>query len=113
MPGVSARAKAITVLYDGTPQSRRALDEAARLAGYGSTLMIVGLGPEEDALDGEARARLARHQVAADFVPAGRSLLDVLHGLVTDVLVVSRRISAPGGVAAVVDGVACDVLVIA
>ena len=53
---VMARAKSIIVGYDGSDAGHRALDVAADLVGYGSTLAVVGI--PSDPIAGAARRRL-------------------------------------------------------
>jgi hypothetical protein len=118
---MAAQARAITVLYDGSEPAGRALDAAARLVGYGSTLTVVGVGREAAAAAGaapppdlarEVRERLARRQVAAQFVPAGDAPEATVRRLAPDLLVVARRSLA----AALLDATAgpdADVLLVA
>ena len=117
---MAAQARAITVLYDGTEPAGRALDAAARLVGYGSTLTVVAVGQEAVAAQGsgfppdlarEARERLARRQVTAQFVPAGDAPEATVRRLATDLIVVGR--SSPA--AALLDAAAgpeADVLLV-
>ena len=118
---MAARSRTILVGYDGSSASRRALDAVADLAGYGSTVAVVGVtGGAEDPvaarrrLVDEAREALLRRHVAArcfaaDGDPA-ESLLEVAGDLEADLLVVARPSPAAAGV---VDRAACDVLLVA
>ena len=117
---MAAQARAITVLYDGSEPAGRALDAAARLVGYGSTLTVVAVGQEAAAaeeagpppdLARQARERLARRQVAAQFVAAGDVPEATIRRLASDLVVVGR--SSP--TAALLDAVAgpdADVLLV-
>jgi nucleotide-binding universal stress UspA family protein len=117
---MAARSRTILVGYDGSTASRRALDAVADLAGYGSTVAVVGVTGRADdpvarrRLVDEAREALLRRHVAArcfaaDGDPA-ESLLEVAGDLAVDLLVVARPSPAAAGV---VDGAACDVLLVA
>ena len=116
---MAAQARAIMVLYDGSEPAGRALDAAARLIGYGSTLTVVGVGREAAVAGGaappsdlarEVRELLARRQVAAQFVAAGDAPEATVRRLGTDLLVVGRRSPA----AALLDaaGPEADVLLV-
>ena len=63
------RARRIVVGYDGSDASRRALDAAADLVGYGSTLAVVMVetGELDASVSGDARARLVRRHVEARY----------------------------------------------
>jgi nucleotide-binding universal stress UspA family protein len=122
---VAAQPKNIVVGFDGSQGARRALDAAAHLVGYGSTLTVVSVAPNEvvrraDVL-AEARARLLDRLVTATYVhragDAADELVTVATELGADLLVVGRRSKdgepAPGSVSAeVVRRAACDVLVV-
>jgi nucleotide-binding universal stress UspA family protein len=122
---VAARPKNIVVGFDGSQGARRALEEAAHLTGYGSTLTVVrvdpGTGPTEPAVLEEARAWLLDRLVTATYVrrtgDAADELVAAASELDADLLVVGRRSvdgeAAPGSVSAeVVRRAACDVLVV-
>jgi nucleotide-binding universal stress UspA family protein len=69
---MSAQPKKILVAFDGTAPAVRALDAAAQLVGYGSTLTVVRVSPEgnhrgRDVL-ADARNLLHRRQVTARYV---------------------------------------------
>jgi nucleotide-binding universal stress UspA family protein len=135
---VAARARNILVGYDGSEASRRALEVAADLAGYGSMLAVVSVVREHDddtvngvrsaepraasALD-EAREHLLRRQVSARYLePFGEpaeKLIEAAQELDSDLIVVGRRDRnrlqqlLPGSVSSkVVRGALCDVLVV-
>ena len=123
---MSAQARRIVLGFDGSEASWRALDVAARMTGYGSTLAVVsvsreGNGSVRPLLDG-AHERLLGHQVAATYVekigePA-EELVTAARELGADLVVVGRRAGSddepfPGSVSAeVVRDAHCDVLVI-
>lgn len=122
---MALRPQRILVGYDGSETARRALDAAADLTGYGSTLAVVSVAdgePVHDILD-DARERLLRRQVTALYVarrgdPADE-LVDVSRELGSDLIVVGRHTQngldphAPGSVSSqVVRQAPCDVLVV-
>jgi nucleotide-binding universal stress UspA family protein len=135
---VAARARNILVGYDGSEASRRALEVAADLAGYGSMLAVVSVVREhdDDAVNGvrsaeprgasaldEAREHLLRRHVSARYLePFGEpaeKLIEAAQELDTDLIVVGRRDRnrlqqlLPGSVSSkVVRGAPCDVLVV-
>jgi nucleotide-binding universal stress UspA family protein len=124
---MASQARKILIGFDGSEASRRALDVAARLTGYGSTLAVVSVscGGNGGAagLLGEAHERLLGHQVAATYLekigePA-EEIVEAARDLGADLVVVGRRAGrsgeepVPGSVsAAVVRTAPCDVLVI-
>ena len=96
---MAATSRIIVVGFDGSDVSQRALESAADLAGYGSTLTVVslrngGLGQPEGAL-ALARERLLQRGILASYLaPAGdpaEQLLDTAHRLDADVIVLGRR----------------------
>jgi nucleotide-binding universal stress UspA family protein len=137
---MAVRARSILVGYDGSEVAQRALDAAAELAGYGSTLAVVSVarGPEDERIeyaDGsdpgghsrsllhEARERLIRRHVTARYLePVGEAaemLVETARELDVDLIVVGRRNQSAlqrlvlGSVSAkVVRRAACDVLVV-
>ncbi len=123
---MAGRAQSILVGYDGSETAQRALDAAASLAGYGSTLAVVSVSPEgRPALRRplvEARGRLARRQVEASYLgrfgDAAEQLVETARDLGVDLVVVGRRRGALqrlvlGSVSAqVVRRAHCDVLVV-
>ena len=121
---MTTRARKIVVGYDGSESSRRALDAAADLAGYGSTLSVVTVQTPEvnGSAAREARTRLqARHLEARYHQPVGEpaeQLLEKAAELEADVIVVGRRNGGPldtllGSVSSrVAGGASCDVLVV-
>jgi len=122
---VAAQPKNIVVGFDGSEGARRALEAAAHLIGYGSTLTVVSVDPSgaptgRDAL-AEARDWLLNRLVTATYLSrfgdAGGELVAAANELGADLLVVGRRgrdgEPAPGSVSAeVVRRAACDVLVV-
>ena len=117
----------ILVAFDGSEQAWRALDVAARMTGYGSTLTVVSVAREGNgsvrALLDEAHERLLGHRVTATYVerkgsPAAE-LVAAAGELGADLVVVGRRTGdgtdapVPGSVSAeVLRDAPCDVLVI-
>jgi nucleotide-binding universal stress UspA family protein len=125
---MAAQARNILIAFDGSEASRRALDVAARLTGYGSTLTVVSVGREGDggvatAL-ADAHERLLGRQLTATYLerlgePAAE-IVEAARALEADLVVVGRRNEnlragrpVPGSVsAAVVRDAPCDVLVV-
>lgn len=114
------------VAYDDSDASRRALDRAADLAGYGSTLTVVSVAPDggryqAGPLD-HAREQLVRRQVTAAYLqPVGEpatELVEAARELHADLVVLGRRSRSLrrlvlGSVSAkVVRQAPCDVLVV-
>jgi nucleotide-binding universal stress UspA family protein len=123
---MAARARRIVVGYDGSDGSRRALDAAADLVGYGATLAVVGVSqngasdlgaPLED-----ARERLLRRHVSALLAePPGEpaeAIATAAETLDADLIVVGGANGAEPDtalgsfVAAVLLHAPCDVLVV-
>ena len=122
---MAAQPKSIVVGFDGSQGAWRALEEAAHLTGYGSTLTVVSVvpsaGPTEPAVLDQARAWLLDRLVTATYVhrvgDAADELVAAASELDADLLVVGRRSEdgepAPGSVSAeVVLRAVCDVLVV-
>jgi nucleotide-binding universal stress UspA family protein len=120
---MSAQPRRIVVGYDGSQGAVRALDAAAQLVGYGSTLTVVSVapGPSGDGRESlaDARERLLLKQVTARFiaragVPADE-IVEAARELQADLIVVGRRTPpADESVSAqVVSSAASDVLVVA
>jgi nucleotide-binding universal stress UspA family protein len=124
---VAAQPKRIVIGFDGTAGARRALETAAGLMGYGSSLTVVSVARDgarsvRAALD-EAHELLLARLVTADYVerlgdPA-EELVEVAAELGADLVVVGRRggpealRDEPGSVSAdVVRRAPCDVLVV-
>ena len=112
------------VAYDGSESATRALDTAADLTGYGSTLAVVTVVSEgaERVATTSARELLQRRHVEARYhevsgEPA-EQLVKKAHELGADLIVVGRRSRNPlrrllGSVSARVVRLApCDVLVV-
>ena len=118
------RPRRIMVGYDGSDASGRALDAAADLNGYGSTLTVVTVHARES--DGSttatAREQLLRRHVEARYYETGGepadALLEKAQELEADLIVIGRRNGseppAPiGSVSSkVVRNATCDVLVV-
>jgi nucleotide-binding universal stress UspA family protein len=119
---MSALPKRILVAYDGSETAERALDTAAQLVGYGSTLTVVSVAPDGGhSMRGgfeDARERLLRRQVTATYVervgkPADE-IVQAARELDADLVVIGRREPpAEGSVSAeVVRQAPGDVLVV-
>jgi nucleotide-binding universal stress UspA family protein len=127
LPVMVVQPRRILVAFDGSEQAWRALDVAARMTGYGSTLAVVSVDREGNgsvrALLEQAHERLLGHQVTATYVerqgaPAAE-LVATAGDLGADLVVVGRRSGGgmdaplPGSVSAeVLRDAPCDVLVI-
>lgn len=111
--------------YDGSKSAQRALDAAADLVGYGSTLAVVSVHANgrtnETPIADRAREHLLRRQISALYLePAGEpaeKIIEAAHALETDLVVVGRRRGdlrrVVGSVSAeVVRQAPCDVLVV-
>jgi nucleotide-binding universal stress UspA family protein len=124
---MTAQAKRIVVGFDGSNGARRALDKATRLMGYGSTMIVVNVGPADEPASqrmlGVARAALLDRLVAASYVTRTGDPADELviaaNELDADLIVVGRRgpdgrdDRGPGSVSAeVLRRATCDVLVV-
>ena len=123
---MAAQPKRIIVGFDSTEGARRALDAAAQLTGYGSTLAVITVASDDepDAPDplAEARKRLLKRLVAATYLRRVGNPADEIVAAASefdaDLIVVGRHgedppRSAPGSVSAdIVRRAACDVLVV-
>ena len=121
---MAGQAKRILVGYDGSDAAGRALDAAAGLAGYGSTLAVLSVSPEgrpsERGVLAEARDQLVAHQLRASYLeqvgdPA-EQLVETARDLGVDLVVVGRnavqRLVLGSVSATVVRTAPCDVLVV-
>jgi nucleotide-binding universal stress UspA family protein len=118
---VSARPRRIIVGYDGSDASGRALDAAADLVGYGSTLAVVTVRTGEGGplVEGSAREQLHGRLVQAGYHEAtgepATELVEKADELAADLLVIGRGEAWPmlGSVSSkVVSRATCDVLVV-
>jgi nucleotide-binding universal stress UspA family protein len=121
---MAAQPRRIVVAYDGSEASGRALDAAADLAGYGSTLSVVTVqtrSVDGDVAAGAREQLLRRHVEARYFQPTGdaaEQLVETATDLEADLIVVGRRSRSPfrallGSVSSrVVRSAPCDVLVV-
>ncbi|HET9287923.1 MAG TPA: universal stress protein [Gaiella sp.] len=96
---MAAQARRIVVGYDDSESAQRALDRAADLAGYGSTLTVVSVAPAGEGYAAgpleRARERLLRRHVSATYLqPVGEpadELVGAAQKLDADLVVVGRR----------------------
>ena len=121
---MAVQPRRILVGYDGSDASVRALDVAADLAGYGSSLAVVTVrtGSVDGATAAAAREHLLRRHVVARYhEPSGEpaeELVEKAKELDADLIVIGRRSRKPlraflGSVSArVVRRTDCDVLVV-
>jgi nucleotide-binding universal stress UspA family protein len=95
---MAARARRVLVGYDGSESAERALDAAAALVGYGSTLTVAHVAPlgagSQDALS-DARERLLGLHVSATYLQlagdAADELVDAVQVLGADLIVLGGR----------------------
>ena len=118
---MAARARTIIVGYDGSDASSRALDVAADLVGYGSTLAVVTVqnGRSPRSVAGAAREQLQGRLVQAGYHEAtgepATQLVEKAHELEADLIVIGRGDGWPllGAVSSnVLARAGCDVLVV-
>ena len=99
MRNMSAQPRRIIVGYDDSESAQRALDRAADLTGYGSTLTVVSVAPEgvryaEGPLESARERLLHRHVTATYLQPVGEAaaeLVEAARELEADLVVVGRR----------------------
>lgn len=121
---MATRPLRIMVGYDGSDSAVRALDAAAELFGYGSTLSVVSVNANGGgaATTAAARAQLHRRHIEARYhetsgEPADE-LVEKAHELEADLIVIgrrngNRRRAFPGSVTSrVIQHASCDVLVV-
>jgi nucleotide-binding universal stress UspA family protein len=105
-----SRAKSILVAFDGSEAGIRALDAAAELMGYGSTLAVVGAGEPRLA---EASRHLSGRHLYARYIPGNghpaATILATAAEVDADVIVVAALSNSLGHV---VRRAPCDVLVV-
>jgi nucleotide-binding universal stress UspA family protein len=121
---MAARSRRIIVGYDGSEAATRALDAAADLVGYGSTLAVVSVrraGAPERVTVELAREHLLRRNVTARYLePSGEAAAEIVKAakvVGADLVVVGRRGALRramlGSVSdAVIRRAHCDVLVV-
>ena len=127
LSGMVTRPRRIVVGYDGSDSSRRALDRAAALAGYGTALTVVSVAADGATTGSEVLASARDHLLAqlvdaTDVQPIGdaaEQLVSAARAYDADVVVVGRRGGnlirrlMMGSVSAkVVRHAPCDVLVV-
>jgi nucleotide-binding universal stress UspA family protein len=127
MASMAAQPRRVLVGYDGTEASRKALDVAAGLIGYGSTLAVATVeqtgAPTANIVLSEAREWLLQHHLPAAYLPLhgdpADELVDAASYLDADLVVVGRRSQngearpAMGPVSTeVAQRAPCDVLVV-
>lgn len=120
-PGMSARPRRIVVGFDGSEAAVRALDVAADLVGYGSSLAVLTVlaGESDHSLTADAREQLQGRLVQAGYHEAtgepGAQLIEKADEFEADLIVVGRGSGRPtlGSVSSeVVSRATCDVLVV-
>jgi nucleotide-binding universal stress UspA family protein len=120
---MAGKPRQILVGFDGSEASQRALDAAADLVGYGSSLAVVHVrrdGAPTGATVDLAREHLLRRHLAAHYLePSGhpaKEIVEAARAVSADLVVVGRRNafkSVLGSVSAgVVRRAPCDVLVV-
>ncbi len=120
---MAARPRRILVGFDGSETSQRALDAAADLVGYGSSLAVLHVrraGSPAGTTVGRARERLVERQIPARYLEAcghpATEIVAAAQAVGADLVVVGRRsalLRVLGSVsAAVVRRAPCDVLVV-
>jgi nucleotide-binding universal stress UspA family protein len=114
-------ARRIVVAFDGSDASQRALDAAADLMGYGSSLNVVHVrGASEGRTVELAREHLLRRRVMARYLEpcghAAREVVEAAREIGADLIVVGRRNALDGVLgpisSEIVRHAPCDVLVV-
>lgn len=124
---MAAHARRILVGFDGSDAAQRALDAAAGLIGYGSTLAVANVAPKgahtANIVLSEAREHLLERHLRATYLPLygdpADELIGAAHELDVDLVVIGsrnhtgNRRPALGSVSGdVVRRAPCDVLVV-
>ena len=119
---MAGRAQTIVVGYDGSERAKRALDRAAELIGYGTSLAVVHVVPSSGNSNGdrrldEARIRLNERLLSAQtvkrFGDPTEELIRAAQELRADLLVIGDAEKGPGSVGArLIHEAPCDVLVV-
>jgi nucleotide-binding universal stress UspA family protein len=126
MSCMGSKPQRVLLGYDGSNGAQRALEIAAALIGYGSTLSVVSVADNEGSAEAalrEARERLLERHVSATYVPlygdAADELVDAAQVLRADLVIVGARTQnghlglGLGPVSGdVVERAPCDVLVV-
>jgi nucleotide-binding universal stress UspA family protein len=120
---MSSRARRILVAFDDSDASRRALDAAADLMGYGSSLSVVHVRRADVPVDrtGDvAREQLLRRRILGRYLePSGHAAREIVNtacAIGADLVVVGRRNAVEDTLGTVsseiVRDAPCDVLVV-
>jgi nucleotide-binding universal stress UspA family protein len=119
-PAMVSLAKRIMVGFDGSASARRALDRAADLAGYGSSVTVVTVSAPTTNGDGGKLLHEAKEQLAARLIPSyalnpvgdpAEELLKAASSLGADVIVIGTQPNGSVG-ARLLAQAPCDVLVV-
>ena len=115
-----ALAKRILVGFDGSDSARRALDRAADLAGYGSSVTVVTVSTPSTNGDAGRLLVEAKEQLAARLIPSyalnpvgdpADELLKAASTLGADVIVIGTQPNGSVG-SRLLEHAPCDVLVV-
>jgi nucleotide-binding universal stress UspA family protein len=119
---MAGKAQKILVGYDGSEGARRALDRAAELLGYGTSLSVVHVVPSYGSSNGhrfldEARIRLNDRLLSAQTLERSgdptEELVRAAQELHADLIVIGDGELGPGSVGArLIRQAPCDVLVV-
>jgi nucleotide-binding universal stress UspA family protein len=117
-----SHARRIVVAFDGSDASHRALDAAADLMGYGSSLNVVhvrGAAAEGRTVELAREHLLRRHVIARYLEPRGQAAREVVEAareVGADLVVVGRRNALDGVLGSISSEIArhapCDVLLV-
>jgi nucleotide-binding universal stress UspA family protein len=112
----------IVVAFDGSDSSKRALNAAADLMGYGASLSVVHVrqaGSEDRTVDQAREHLLRRHVMARYLEPCGQAAREVVEAareVGADLVVVGRQNALEGVLGSISSEIVrhapCDVLVV-